>query len=310
MDAVPTPLVQDDQLLIEISAAAVNPVDWKVRDGLLRSRIRLALPVIPGGDVSGTVVAMGDRVRGFALGDPVHAMTDTRCGYACGGFAAYVAVTAAHVAPRPASLDHRGAAAVPLAALTAWQALHDEGGIAAGQRVLIHAAAGGVGGFAVQFAREAGARVIGTASAANRDYVIGLGAHEVIDYRADRFEEMLRDIDLVLDLVGGDVQVRSFKVLRAAGTLVNAWGMLAVDAAEAAGVVARKVAVRPDGAQLKRIGALIDAGRVGVAVAHLLPLTQVEDALALSRRGHGRGKIVVEVAPRERQADRAAVMAP
>jgi NADPH:quinone reductase-like Zn-dependent oxidoreductase len=296
VDDIDVPSISPDQLLIRVAAASINPVDWKVRDGMLRAGIVLDLPAVLGGDVCGVVAAIGSEVRGFGKGDVVYAMTDTRSRYACGGFAEYVALSAANAAPKPSSLSAVEAAAVPLAALTAWQALHDEGQVQPGQRVLIHAAAGGVGGFAVQFAREAGAYVIGTASAANRDYVLRLGANEVIDYSAGPFEAEVRDIDLVIDLVGGDVQARSLSVIRPGGTLINAWGALAADEAAAAGVTARKVAVSPNGDQLRRIGALIDAGRVAVEVAHVLPLEEVEAALALSRRGHGRGKIILDVA--------------
>lgn len=295
VEEVAEPLLAEDHLLVRVAAASINPVDWKIVDGILRERIPLELPLVPGGDVSGIVERVGGAVTGFAVGDAVHAMTGTIAGYAHGGFAQQAAIRASSAARKPRTLDHAGAAAASLAALTAWQALHDRGEIQPGERVLIHAAAGGVGGFAVQFAREAGAYVIGTASASNLDYVRQLGAMEAIDYAAGPFEDQLRDVDLVIDLIGGDVQLRSFKSLRRGGRLVNAWGALAVEAAETAGVRAIKVAVAPNGADLRRIGALIDAGRVRVDVAHRLPLGAVHQALALSRLGHGRGKIALEI---------------
>lgn len=295
IDDRPVPTPGDDQILVKVAAASVNPVDWKVRDGMLRAGMKLALPLILGGDIAGVVTDRGRTAQDFEIGQAVHAMTDTSFRYAHGAFAQYVAVRSAQAAHKPATLDMAEAAAVPLAALTAWQALFDEGGLRAGQRVLIHAAAGGVGGFAVQFARIAGAHVIGTASAANADYVRALGAQEVIDYAAALFEDRVRDVDLVIDLIGGEVQLRSLRVLRPGGMLVNGWGALAEAEARAAGVKARKVAVRPDGDQLGQIDAMIDAGQVSVELAHRFPLTEIEQAFALSRRGHGRGKIVLEM---------------
>lgn len=291
----PMPVPGADEILVKVAAAGVNPVDWKVRDGILRAGIRLDLPAILGGDVAGLVVDRGPEARQVEIGQAVHAMTGASFHYAHGAFAQYVAIPAVNAAPKPVSLDMAQAAAVPLAALTAWQALFDEGGLRSGQRVLIHAAAGGVGGFAVQFARAAGAHVIGTASAANAAYVRALGAQEAIDYGAAPFEQQVGDVDLVIDLVGGEVQLRSLKVLRPGGMLVNGWGALAEAEARAAGVTARKVAVRPDGGRLRRIGAMIDAGQVHVELAHHLPLADVEAAFALSRSGHGRGKIILEI---------------
>lgn len=295
IDTVAVPECGPDQLLIRVHAASVNPVDWKMRDGMLREFMRFDLPVTPGGDVAGVVSGVGANVGGFAVGDAVHGMTDTEFRYANGGYADYVAVAASSLALKPAGLDFAHAAAVPLAALTAWQGLHDSGHIAEGQRVLIHAAAGGVGGFAVQFAKATGAYVIGTASARNLAHLLALGADEAIDYTAGPFEDKLSDIDLVLDLIGYDVQPRSMTVMRRGGILVNAWGALDLDAAAAHGVTAVKTAVTPDGAQLRAIDALIDAGKVSVEVSHRFPLERAAEALALSRTGRTRGKIVLEM---------------
>ncbi len=296
VDVVDVPVPGPDQLLVRVRAASVNPVDWKMRDGLLRAFMRFDLPVTLGGDFAGEVAAVGADVAGFAVGDAVHGMTDSTFRYAHGGFADYVAVTAANVAPKPASLDFAHAAAVPLAALTAWQALHDRGRVQPGQRVLIHAAAGGVGSFAVQFARAAGAYVIGTASARNLDHVLALGADEVVDYTVGPFEDRVRDVDLVIDLIGEDVQPRSMTVMKPGGTLVNAWGALDLDAAARHRVTAVKTAVTQDGPQLRTIDALMDAGVVRVGIAKRFPFQEVGEALALSRTGRTRGKIVLELA--------------
>lgn len=295
-DEVEPPPLGPADVLIKVEASSINPVDWKVCDGILREHIPLDLPFIPGGDVAGTIALLGSQARGFAVGDQVYAMAASQFRYACGAFAQYCAVPADQVAPKPVSLNSIAAATVPTAALTAWQALHEQGRLTAGERVLIHAAAGGVGGFAVQFARLAGAYVIGTASAANRDYVLSLGANEVIDYQSKAFEEATGNLDLVIDLVGGDVQLRSLPLLRAGGRLVNAWGPLALDAAVAAGVMALKVAVKPNGAQLRHIGSLIDERIIATLVSQVFDLAEIDVAFALSRRGHGRGKIAVRIA--------------
>jgi len=182
---------------------------------------------------------------------------------------------------------------VPLAALTAWQAVFDRAGLRAGQKILIHAGAGGVGSFAIQFARAAGAIITTTTSAANTGYVRALGADEVIDYRAQNFGDVGRNFDAVIDLIGGETQERSYAVLRPGGVLVNAWGAIMQDKAEAAGVRGVKVAVEPDANQLSKIAELIDAAKVRVAVAKVFPLADCAAALDESRTGHVRGKIVL-----------------
>jgi len=224
------------------------------------------------------------------VGDAVYAMIGRS-----GGYAEYAVAKAEVVAPKPASLDFAPAAAVPLAALTAWQMLTENGGLQTGQRVLVHAAAGGVGGFAVQMAHYLGAVVVGTASARNHAYLRGIGAQLLIDYGTTRFEEAVRDIDLVIDLMGGEVQDRSWGVMKPGGTLVCALGPPDMARAKAAGMNAKAQSVRPDGAQLRQIGALIDAGKIKVEVAATFPLEKADAAHRLSETGHVRGKIVLTV---------------
>ncbi len=292
MEMLALPELLDDEILVRVHAASVNPVDWKVCDGVLKDKLVLALPFIPGGDFSGTVAAVGAGCAGLAPEQAVFGMTSTP-GYRAGAFAEYVAVKAADVAPKPQRFDHVQAASVPLAALTAWQAVFDRAALSRGQRVLIHAGAGGVGSFAIQFARHAGAYVITTTSAGNADYVRALGADQVIDYRAEKFEDVLRDLDVVIDLLGEDVQARSYAVLRPGGVLVNAWGTIMEDKARAYGVRGVKVAVAADGGQLREIAALIDAGKVTTTVAATFPFAEAAAGLALSRTGHVRGKVVL-----------------
>jgi NADPH:quinone reductase-like Zn-dependent oxidoreductase len=289
------PALQPDEILVRVHAASVNPVDWKVCDGVLKDKLPMPIPFIPGGDFSGTVAAAGSEAADFPAGMAVFGMTGTP-GYRAGAFAEFVAVKAEHLAPKPESLSHEQAASVPLAALTAWQAVFDRAGVQLGQRVLVHAGAGGVGGFAIQFAHVAGAIVTTTTSAANTDYVRALGADEVIDYRTQKFEDVVRDFDVVIDLIGGETQERSYAVLRRGGVLVNAWGAIMQDKADAAGVRGVKVAVEPDAGQLTRISELIDSGQVRVSVAKTFALTDCVAALDESRAGHVRGKIVLKVA--------------
>ena len=292
IDTVAMPPCSDDEVLVRVHAASINPVDWKVCDGILKTQLIMQMPFIPGGDFSGTVTKAGAAVTAWRPGDEVFGMTSTP-GYRAGAFAQFVAVKATDVAKKPLRFDHVQAASVPLAALTAWQAVFDRAALRKGQNILIHAGAGGVGGFAVQFAREAGACVITTTSAGNADYVRALGADQVIDYHAMRFEDGLKDLDVVIDLLGGDVQARSYTVLRPGGVLVNAWGAIMEAQSRAAGVRGVKVAVAANGAQLDEISKLIDAGKVNTAIAKTFPYNEAEKGLAMSRTGHVRGKVVL-----------------
>src|SRR5216683_2520023 len=218
----PRPVPAAGEVLIKIHAAAVNPVDWKVRAGHLKDMLKYQLPLIPGWDAAGVIEDVGAGVARLKRGDEVYTRPDISRD---GTYAEYITVREPEVALKPKSLDHVHAAAIPLAALTAWQALFDAGGLSAGQRVLIHAAAGGVGSFAVQLAKWKGAYVIGTASAHNHEFLRGLGADETIDYTAVRFEDAVQDVDLVLDAMAGETQKRSWKTLKPGGILVSILGL-------------------------------------------------------------------------------------
>jgi NADPH:quinone reductase-like Zn-dependent oxidoreductase len=283
----PEPSVQPGQVLVRVVAAGVNPVDWKVRQGVRRANIPLELPAVLGCDFSGVVEAVGAEVRDFRPGEAVFGMTGLH-----GAFSDHVAVDAAQVAAKPAALDHVHAAAVPLAALTAWQALK-LAGLAAGGTVLIHAAAGGVGGYAVQIARALGARVIGTASAGKLDYVRRLGAEAVIDYRATRFEDVVHDVDVVLDLIGGETQDRSWAVLKPGGFLVTAVAVPAAGDPRPGGRPHARVGVRAVGEDLKQIAALIEQGRLEVHVARTYPMAEAAAAIEQVGQGHTQGKVVL-----------------
>jgi NADPH:quinone reductase-like Zn-dependent oxidoreductase len=292
LEEVSRPQAGPGEVLIRVRAAGVNPLDWKVRAGHVQEWLPHRLPLIPGWDVCGVVEAVGPEVSAVKVGDEVIGMLDFKRD---GAYAEYVAAGTGNLALKPASLDHVQAGAVSLAALTAWQSLFDVAGLTSGQTVLIHAAAGGVGHFAVQFARWKGARVIGTASAKNAGFVQGLGAEAVIDYRSTRFEEEVGEVDVVFDLIGGDTQERSWQVLKKGGILVATLGISSPEAAAARGVQGEGILVHPDAAQLAQIAALIDAGEVKPAVTEVLPLAQAVRAHELSQAGHVRGKIVLQV---------------
>lgn len=275
----PRPSIADDEILVRVHAAAINPVDWKIREGYLKQMIAYQLPVILGWDVSGIVEEVGSRVKDFQVGDAVYSRPDlTRNG----GYAEYITIPAAEVAAKPKSIDHIAAASVPLAGLTAWQALFDQANLSAGQTVLIHAAAGGVGTFAVQFAKWKGAHVIGTASSRNQDFLRELGIDQVIDYQQTRFEDVVKDVDVVFDTIGGEVQERSWQVLKKGGILVSIVSPPSKESAATYGVTGKYFFLQPNAAQLTEIAGLIDAGYVKTIVETILPLNQARQAHELS----------------------------
>jgi NADPH:quinone reductase-like Zn-dependent oxidoreductase len=289
VEEAPRPEPGPGEALVRVRAAGVNPVDWKIREGWLQEMLPLQMPHILGCDVAGEVAATGEGVTQWQRGDAVYAMP----GVAGGAFAEYIALPITALARKPQSLDWAQAAAVPVVALTAWQALFEHGDLRAGQKVLIHAAAGGVGSFGVQLAKWKGAQVWGTASSKNAHYVRELGAREVIDYTSQRFEEVEQDFDLVLDAAGGETQERSFAALKSGGILVSVVSAPDEEKAQAHNVRTAVFMARGDAAQLEEIGALIDAGHIRVPLSVTLPLEQVSEAFEQSATRHTRGKIVL-----------------
>jgi NADPH:quinone reductase-like Zn-dependent oxidoreductase len=289
IEETPRPEPKSGEVLIRVHGAGVNPVDWKIREGYTNHK----LPLVPGWDVAGVIEKVGPGVTSLKPKDEVYGYFDLSRN---GAYADYVAVPAEEVALKPKSLDFTKAAAVPLAALTAWQGLFDVGGLKPGQKVLIHAAAGGVGSFAVQFAKWKGAHVIGTASGRNVQFVRELGADEVIDYTKTAFEEAVDNVDLVFDTMGGETQKRSWQVLKKGGILVSILGQPPQKDADAWGVRQASFVVKPDAAELGQIADLIDSGDVKPVVETVLPLSDARKAQELSQTGHTRGKIVLEVA--------------
>ncbi|WP_424211653.1 NADP-dependent oxidoreductase [Streptomyces sp. BI20] len=280
-----------NEVLVRVRAAGVNPVDWKTRasGGLISWG---PVPAV-GWDVSGVVEAVGPGVGHLRPGDEVFGMPSFPA--QAGAYAEYVVGPARQFAPKPAGLDHVAAAALPLAGLTAWQALVDTAGVGPGTRVLVHAAAGGVGHLAVQIAKARGAYVIGTASAGKHGLVRELGADEVVDHRAVRFEEVVAPVDVVLDAIGGENAERSLRVLRPGGRLIVLPGPDAVPATVPAGVTAQWVLVEPDGLGLRELTALVDAGRLRPVVEEVLPLAQAPKAHEIGERGRVTGKLVLSV---------------
>ena len=289
---MPVPEITDDEVLIRVHAAGVNPVDWKVRAGYLSEMLPYEFPLILGWDVSGTVAKAGSKVTRLSVGDEVYTLADISRN---GAYGEFIAVKAASVAHKPESIDHVHAAAVPLAALTAWQALFGAADLSEGQKILVHAAAGGVGSFAVQLAKWKGAHVLGTASARNREFLLGLGAKDVIDYSVTPFEDVAVDVDVVLDAMGGEVQERSWKTLKSGGILVSILGPPDENKAAEFGVRGVGVFVQPNAEQLTEIAGLIDKGHVKPVVTEVLPMADVAKAHEMSETEHVRGKIVLEV---------------
>lgn len=291
------PTAAEGQVLVRVHGAGLNPIDWKTRKGLgfAARQIENSLPWTPGYDIAGEVVSVGEQVTTLAPGDRVMGMV----GFPAlgGAYSEYALAQADELAIVPEELDLVTAGGLPLAALTAWQGLFEVAKLEAGQKILIHAGAGGVGHFAVQFARERGAHVIATASAGNRDFLAELGVHEVIDYRTTDIVEECYGLDVVLDLIGGDTGKRSLHTLGEQGVLVTIPTVTAdeiISEAEAMGLRAHGMTVRPDVFHLDEIAELIEDGDVRVHIEKAFPLEDVAQAHEMLEDGHVRGKLVLD----------------
>jgi len=279
------------QVLVNVRAASVNPVDFKIRNGKYPSVQEDRLPYTLGRDVSGVVEKCGAQSTRFAVGDEVFGIV----GVGGGGYAQKVVLDQAAIARKPAGLDHVHAAAIPLAGQTAWQGLFRYGGLGAGQSVLIHGGSGGVGHFAVQFAKAKGARVTTTVSTENVAFARALGADIVIDYKTQRFEDHASDLDMVFDLIDGETRERSWKLLKKGGVLVSTLSEPSREIAREHGVRALRYTVEADGNELAQIAELVAAGKVKPHIQDTYPLTDAADALAAVESGHAVGKIVLVV---------------
>lgn len=282
VEEVDTPEPGENELLVRVRVAAVNPIDWKIRRGI-RPR---DLPVVLGNDISGTV--QRSRAEGFAEGDGVFGFASS------GGYAEYALSPAGAVAKKPEGISDAQAASLPVAGLTAWQAIFDHGGLKEGQTLLVAGAAGGVGHLAVQFAKHAGARVIGTGSARNREFVLGLGVDEYVDYTSQDVAEVVSDADVAFDTVGGETTQQLVATLREGGILVTIAGQPPEQQAAERGVRTEGVYATPKPEQLAEIAGLVASGEVKVEIAETLPLDRVAEAHELSEAGHTRGKLLLE----------------
>jgi NADPH:quinone reductase-like Zn-dependent oxidoreductase len=286
------PSFGEREVLVQIEAAGVNPVDFKVRAGTYSAAFGEAFPIVLGRDFSGRVIDVGSRVSAWKAGDAV--IGSLRMNPRLGCYASHIAVTDAVLARRPDGMSAEVAAALPIAGLTAWQALMEVSAVSPGQRVLVQAAAGGVGHLVVQLAHLLGAEVIATASARNHDFVTSLGADAVIDYTAGRFEDALTEpVDVVIDCVGGEVYQRSLHVVKPGGIVATMAARPDPELAESLGVRGALVFLRPDAVQLEGLATMVDDGRLRVHVERAYPLAQVADAHREQETGHVRGKLVL-----------------
>jgi len=286
------PRPKSGELLIRVHAAGVNPLDWKVRAGYMKKFLPHKLPLIPGWDLSGVVEELGPHASRFHKGDEVFAMAHPMQD---GAYAEYITLPETLIARKPNSLHHVHAAAVPLAALTAWRSLFEMAQLEQGQFILIHGGSGGVGHFAVQLAKWKGAHVIATASTRNQQLLRELGVDEPIDYTTQRFEDVARNVDVVLDTVGSDTLDRSWQVLKRGGILLSLVQPIPEARAKAHGVQGARVVNAPNGDWLREIAELIDGWKLKVIIDRILPLSEARRAHELSQLGHARGKIVLRV---------------
>jgi NADPH:quinone reductase-like Zn-dependent oxidoreductase len=288
----PIPGINSDDVLVRTVAASVNPVDWKIREGYLKEMIHYSMPLTLGWDVSGIITELGDNVTDFKVGDCVYSRPDISRD---GTYAEYVAIRASEIALKPASITHSEAASLPLAGITAWEVLITAAQISEGQKVLIHAGSGGVGSLAIQLAKSRGAYVIATTSAKNSELVASLGADEVIDYTTQDFTEVVKDIDVVFDTLGGDIQTASWSVLKPGGILVSIVSPPSEEKAKELGVKSAFVFIQPSAYILEQLAQLVDQGKIRPIIGAEFTLEDIGKAHELSESGRAVGKIVLSV---------------
>jgi NADPH2:quinone reductase len=294
-DPVPGP----GQVLVRVRAAAVNPIDWKIREGLFECIFEHRFPIIPGWDAAGEIAALGEGANRFAVGDKVYAYCRQPLAHE-GAYAQYIRLPEAYPAGMPQGLDYAAAATIPLCALTGWQSLAVFGRVGEGDKVLMHAGAGGVGSLGIQIAKHLGALVITTTSAANADYCKGLGADEVIDYRASNYIDEIHKLvpeglDMVFDAVGGSIPEESLQLIKPGGALACLNEAPAEGLTQARGIRACRIYAEADGKALADISALIEAGALRPPEYQTFPLEAAAQAMDLSQVGHVRGKLVLMV---------------
>ncbi|MFB7303207.1 NADP-dependent oxidoreductase [Heyndrickxia sporothermodurans] len=291
---MPQPTPKENQVVVKLHATSINPIDWKLREGYLKEMLPFDFPIILGWDAAGDIVELGSNVRNFKIGDKVFARPETTNR---GTYAEFTAIDSHLLAKIPDNISYEEAACVPLTGLTAWQCLFEFGDVKKGEKVLIHAGAGGVGTFAIQLAKNAGAYVAATASAGNSDFLKSLGADEVIDYKTQDFESILHQFDFVLDSLGGEVQEKSFTVLKEGGRLASIVSKPDQQKALQKNIKSDLVWLIPNGEQLKKLAELLQDEKLKVIIGHTFPLSAegIKEAHALSETHHAKGKIVIKI---------------
>lgn len=288
------PEIENDEVLIELHAAAINPIDWKLRYGYLKEKLSLEFPIVLGWDAAGVVKKVGGNLNSFKKGDRVFVRPELTNR---GTYAEYTTAKEKLIAKIPDNISFKEAAAVPLAGLTAYQCLTDVSKLDSGEKVLVHAGAGGVGSFAIQIAKNIGAYVATTASTKNLEFLQSIGADEVIDYTEADFSDVLADYDLVVDTLGGEIQDKSFEVLKEGGRLVSIVGDPDQKKAKKFGVEAKSHWLVPDGKELKTLAEMMENKNLKPVVGTVFPFSEkgLKEAHQLSETHHARGKIVIEI---------------
>lgn len=291
---IPKPTPKEKQAIVKLHATSINPIDWKLREGYLKAMMPFGFPIILGWDVAGIVEEVGEHVQDFKVGDRVFARPETTNR---GTYAEYTIVDTHLLAKIPDNIGFEEAACVPLAGLTAWQCLFDFGNIQKGDKVLIHAGAGGVGTFAIQLAKNVGAYVAATAGTHNVEFLKSLGADEVIDYKKQDFEKVLTEFDFVLDSLGGENQEKSFTVLKAGGKLASIVSEPNQEKSREKNIKSGNVWLVPNGQQLEKIANLLEQNKLRVIIGHKFPFSEegIKEAHALSESHHAKGKIVIQI---------------
>ncbi len=289
----PKPQAKNGEILVEVYAAGVNPFDWKVREGLTRSMAELDFPATLGGDFAGVVAAVGEGVDGFEPGQAVYGLAGALSGQ--GSFAEYAPVKASQAAAKPDGPTFTEAAALPLAAVSAYQALVDHMNLQSGQKILIHGAAGGIGSIAVQLAKHLGAYVAATAAASDADFVKGLGADEVIDYKTQDFTEIIKDYDAVFDTVGGETNIKSYEVLKSGGTLVSMAAQANDALAKQHGITYVSQFTQATPERLQAVTSLVNDGAIKPIVDKTFSFDQAAEALEYQNTGSPKGKVVIQI---------------
>jgi NADPH:quinone reductase-like Zn-dependent oxidoreductase len=292
VEEIEKPSISPNEVLVKVYASAINPLDWKIRNGDLKSLISVNFPLTLGWDFSGVVVERGKEVSEFNLGDKVYSRPEVSKN---GSHAEYVAIKSEELALMPVNITFREAATLPIAGITAYQALYDMAGVKPNQKVLIHAGAGSLGCIAIQLAKIKGAYVITTASQKNHSFVTSLGADQVIDYQNEKFEDVLNELDVVLDTIGGKVQVDSYKVLKKGGVLIAVNTPADQNTAKQYDVKAEFLSIKPNKTILEQIKGLVESKQLKPVIGYEYSFDQILEAFELSETGKAKGKIIINM---------------